>query len=129
MTKTSVIRLNRDGPEGVGLQFQGHAESENVMAGDPTEIGHTYFTNRTGQLEAGVWECNAYTSNFDEGYPVDEFGIILSGTVVITDESGHSETFTAGDSYVILKGLKLTWHMPEAMRKYYVIFDDKGSEA
>lgn len=125
MTKASVIRLNGNGPEGVGLQFRGHAESENVVAGDPTEIGHTYFTDGTGQLEAGIWECTAYTSKFDDGYPVDEFAVILSGSVVITDETGHSEIFTAGDSYVIPKGLKLTWHMPETMRKYYVILDSK----
>lgn len=129
MTKASVIRLNRDGPEGEGLQFRGHVEGENVIEGDPTEIAHTYFTDQTGQLEVGVWECTAYTSQFDEGYPVDEFCIILSGTVVITDESGHSETFKAGDAFVIPKGLKCTWHMPESMRKYYVIFDAKAAGA
>jgi len=126
MTVMSVIRLNIDGPEGVGLQFRGHAEGENVTAGDPTEIGHTYFTDATGQLEAGVWECTAYTAEID-GYPVDEFAVILSGSVVITDETGRSETFKAGDSYVIPKGLKFTWHMPETMRKYYVILDSKAA--
>ena len=126
MTKASVIRLNRDGPAGVGLQFRGHAESENVIAGEPTEVGHTYFTDGTGQLEAGVWECTAYTSRFD-AYPVDEFCFILSGSVVITDSSGHSETLNSGDSFIIPKGLKCTWHMPETMRKYYVILDAKAS--
>ena len=129
MTDMSVIRLNREGPEGVGLQFRGHAESENITAGEPTEIGHTYFNDASGQLEAGVWECTAYTSQFDDGYPVDEFAFILSGSVVITDESGRSETFRAGDSYVIPKGLKCTWHMPETMRKYYVILDSKVAES
>jgi len=129
MTRASVIRLNSDSPEGVGLQFRGHAEAENVIPGDPTEIGHDYFTDSTAQLEVGVWECTAYTSQFDGGYPVDDFGIILSGTAVITDESGHSETFKAGDAYVIPKGLKCTWHMPESIRKYYVIFDAKAAVA
>ena len=33
MTELSVIRLNRDGPEGAGLTFWGHLETENIVAG------------------------------------------------------------------------------------------------
>lgn len=124
MTKASVIRLNKDGPEGVGLPFWGHLENEEVIAGEPTEIGHTYFTDSSGQLAAGVWECSPCTTQNDS-YPVDEFGLILSGTVVITDEAGRAETFKAGDCFVIPKGSKFTWHMPETTRKYFVIFDAK----
>ncbi|MEE8189360.1 MAG: cupin domain-containing protein [Kiloniellales bacterium] len=122
MAKMSVIRFNRDGPEQTGLTFWGHLESENVIEGDPTEIGHNYFADSTGQLTAGVWECTPCTSRIDS-YPVDEFCFILSGTVVVTDAEGHAETFKPGDSFVIPKGLKCTWHMPETTRKYYVIFD------
>jgi uncharacterized cupin superfamily protein len=124
MSKLSVIRLNQDGPEGTGLQFWGHLENENVIEGDPTETGHTYFTDSTGQLTAGVWECTPCTSQFDS-YPVDEFCTILSGTVVVTDGDGRAETFKPGDSFVIPKGLKCVWHMPETTRKFYVIFDAK----
>jgi uncharacterized cupin superfamily protein len=126
MAKTSVIRLNRDGPEGVGLQFWGHLENENVIEGEPTEIGHTYFTDSTGHLTAGVWECTPCTSQID-AYPVDEFCVILSGTVVVTDGDGRAETFKPGDSFVIPKGTKCTWHMPETTRKYFVIFDAKSA--
>ncbi len=124
MAKMTVIRLNRDGPRETGLTFWGHLENENVIDGDPTEIGHNYFTDGTGQLTAGVWECTPCTTRIDS-YPVDEFCFILSGTVVVTDDSGHAETFKPGDSFVIPKGLKCTWHMPETTRKYYVIFDAK----
>lgn len=128
MEKISVIRLNRDGPRETGLTFWGHLENENVIEGNPTETGHNYFTNGTGQLTAGVWECTPCTSQIDS-YPVDEFCTILSGMVVLTDENGHAETFKPGDSFVIPKGLKCTWHMPETTRKYYVIFDTKTAEA
>ncbi len=128
MTKASVIRLNSEGPEGAGLQFWGHLENENVIEGNPTEIGHTYFTDDTGQLTAGVWECTPCTSQIDS-YPVDEFCFILSGVVVVTDDTGHSETFKPGDSFVIPKGLKCTWHMPETTRKYFVIFNAKAAAA
>jgi uncharacterized cupin superfamily protein len=128
MPQASVIRLNSDGPEGEGLQFWGHLENENVIAGEPTETGHNYFTDRTGQLTAGVWECTPCTSKIDS-YPVDEFCFILSGTVVLTDASGHAETFRSGDCFVVSKGLECTWHMPETTRKYYVILDAKAEGA
>ena len=56
-------------------------------------------------------------------YPVDEFCYILAGQVTITDGDGHAETFVAGDCFVIPRGLRCTWHMPETTRKYYVILD------
>ncbi len=103
MTKTSVIRLNSDGPDGAGLPFRGNLENENVIEGDPVETGYNFFTDASGQLTAGVWECTPCTTQTDS-YPVDEFCYILSGTVVITDDAGQCETFKAGDCFVIAKG-------------------------
>jgi len=128
MPQTSVIRLNSEGPDGAGLQFWGHLENETVTSGEPTETGHNYFTDSTGQLTAGVWDCTPCTSEIDS-YPVDEFCFILSGMVVLIDGSGHAETFRPGDSFVIPKGMKCTWHMPETTRKYYVILDAKVEDA
>ncbi len=122
MTDNAVIRLSRDGPEATGLPFWGHLENENVIEGAPTETGHNYFTDATGRLTSGVWECTPCTAQID-AYPVDEFCLILSGTVIVTDDAGHAETFKPGDAFVVPKGLKCTWHMPETTRKYYVIFD------
>lgn len=125
MARKTVIRMDRNGPEGTGLEFLGNLEGENVVEGNPVETGHNYFTDGTGQLTAGVWECTPFTSRIDS-YPVDEFCFILSGTVVITDGDGHAETFKAGECFVVPKGLRCTWHMPETTRKYYVIFEDKA---
>ena len=122
----SVIRLDRDGPEGVGLAFWGNCESEDVIEGDPIETGHQYFADASGVLSSGVWECTAYTAQF-EAYPVDEVCFILSGQVTITDGEGRAETFTAGECFVIPKGLKCTWHMPETTRKFYVILEQPTS--
>ncbi len=126
MTGKTVIRLDRDGPEATGLPFWGHLENENVIEGTPTETGHNYYTDATGRLTAGVWECTACTTQIDS-YPVDEFCLILSGTVVVTDDAGRAETFKPGDAFIIPKGLKCIWHMPETTRKYYVIFDAEAA--
>ncbi len=125
MQGKSVVRLNRDGPEGAGLPFWGNMENENVIEGEPVETGFNYFTDGTGQLTAGVWECTPCTTQTD-AYPVDEFCCILSGTVILTDGDGNEETFRAGDCFVIHKGTPITWHMPEVTRKYYVIFESKA---
>ena len=127
MAKTTVIRLNNNGPDGAGLPFWGKLENENVIGGDPVETGHNFFTGGSGQLTAGVWECTPCTIQTNS-YPVDEFCYILNGIVVITDDAGHSETFKAGDCFVVPKGTSFTWHMPETTRKYYVIFDAKTAE-
>jgi len=127
MAKTSVIRLNSNGPDGGGLPFWGNLENENVVEGSPVETGHNFFTGGSGQLTAGVWECTPCTTQTDS-YPVDEFCYILNGAVVITDDAGQRETFKAGDCFIVPKGTSLTWHMPETTRKYYVIFDAKTAE-
>ena len=118
----SVVRLEPDGPEAVGLAFAGNCETENVIAGTPVEHAHEYFADSGGALSGGVWECTAYTAVFD-AYPVDEFCFILSGQVTITDTEGGADTFKSGDCFFVPKGLACTWHMPETTRKYYVIFD------
>ena len=117
-----VVRIHRDGPEGIGLTFMGNCETEDVIEGSPVETGHNYFLDETNRLSAGVWECTPYTARF-EAYPADEFCHILSGRVTITDDDGRAETFVAGDCFMIPKGLKCTWHMPETTRKYYVILE------
>lgn len=119
----SVIRLGSSGPD-EGLEFWGNCDNENVVAGSPVETGHEYFRNATGALSSGVWECTAYTAVFD-AYPVDEFCYILSGQVTITDDTG-TETFSAGECFVIPKGLKCTWEMLETVRKFYVILEPQA---
>lgn len=122
MTEKSFVRLSRDGPEGVGLPFWGHLENEKIIEGEPTETGFNYFTDGTGKLTSGVWECTPCTTQIDS-YPVDEFCYILKGSVVLTDGDSRSDTFREGDCFVIQKGMECTWHMPETTRKFYVIFD------
>ena len=46
MAKTSVIRLNSNGPDGGGLPFWGNLENENVVEGSPVETGHNFFYRR-----------------------------------------------------------------------------------
>lgn len=121
MTKR-VIRLEPGGPQATGMAFLGNCDDEPVTAGNPVETGHEYFVDESGRFSAGLWECTPYTAEY-ESYPFDEIAFMLSGEVTITDGDGHAETFRAGDCFVIPRGLKCTWHMPETTRKYWVALE------
>ena len=119
--------MSSDGPEGTGLEFLGHLESEKVLEGEPVEKGYTYFTDSTGQFTSGVWEVTPCKSRID-AQPADEFVCIIKGTVTLTDDDGNAEIFTAGQCYVVPKGLPHIWHNTETVRKFFVIFEDKPSK-
>ena len=121
MTK-SVIRLDRDGPEGIGLAFLGNCESEPVIEGSPVETGHVYYTDPSEAFVAGLWDCTPYTAVF-ESYPYEEFSYVLSGKVVNTDVDGRTEEFGPGDCFVIPKGMECTYRLPETTRKFYAVLD------
>jgi hypothetical protein len=49
--------------------------------------------------------------------------VVLEGSVTITDAEGVSETFSAGDTFIMPKGFRGTWENTETMRKYYMILE------
>ena len=116
------IRLRPDGHPETGLQPTSFVAPDAVEGDPPKETGHVFFTNAEGNLTAGVWEATPY-KEVSESYPVDELMVILSGSVTITDDEGHAETFSAGDAFVLPKGFKGTWENREPVRKYFVILE------
>lgn len=119
--KKKVIRMEKDGPESIGLQDIPQTDPDSIVDGNPMEKDYGYFTSEDGKLFSGVWESTAGTL-VTEDYDVDEFCYLISGKLVITNHVDNSEeVFTAGDAFFIPKGTPLTWHMPETIRKFYVI--------
>jgi uncharacterized cupin superfamily protein len=100
---------------------------DTLEEGDPVELAHNYYSSPCGRLSAGVWECTPCVGKLGP-YPVDEFMLVLSGSVTIVHEDGHEETFRAGDAFAIHKGLRCQWKQTETIRKYYVIYDDPKIE-
>ncbi len=45
---------------------------------------------------------------------------IISGALTITNEAGVEETFGPGEVVFAAKGSKMTWHITERLRKYYM---------
>jgi hypothetical protein len=95
-----------------------------VIAGNPATRTQNYFTDRTGQFFAGLWESSV--GKWRIRYTESEFCTILAGRVVLTDAAGKSETFVAGDSFVIPSGFTGTWETVEPVKKWYAIFEAKS---
>ena len=47
---------------------------------------------------------------------------VVSGTVTVTNhDSGHKDTFEAGDTFFLAKGSRFSWEITKTLRKYYLI--------
>jgi uncharacterized cupin superfamily protein len=72
-----------------------------------------------GAVAAGVWECPPCKLEIP-AYPVNEMMTIISGSLTITNADGLAETFGPGEVVFAAKGSKMTWHITERLRKYYM---------
>ena len=118
-----IIRFDPAGPPGQGLAPSVEITPDMLETGSATELCHEYYMSPSGLLTAGVWRCTAHALKFG-AYPVDEFMLVLEGSVNIVHEDGHEEIFRAGDAFVIPKGLRCQWKQTESIHKFYVILDD-----
>ncbi len=119
MSKLKCIRLPTTAPV-AGLEPTDYIPLETLESGDPRERGRSFYADQTGQLDAGVWECEP-NRHLLEAAPYDEFVYLLAGRIDVIDDEGAVETFKAGDSFIMPRGCKCTWDVKEAVRKLYVV--------
>lgn len=115
-----VMKLLPDGDPVIGWSPSDIAKPESFTSDDHEERDCQYYANADDSIFAGVWEC-APCKEEVESYPVDEMMTVVSGSVTLTNADGTSETFGPGDTFFVAKGTKLTWHITEKLRKYYMI--------
>jgi len=77
------------------------------------------YQDPTGAFKAGFWSSEPGKSPVH--YQRDEVCVLLTGVVRLTDESGHSETYRAGETFLIPNGFKGTWETVEPTRKFFAI--------
>jgi uncharacterized cupin superfamily protein len=116
---SKCIRLPTDGAP-TGLEPTEYIAPQTVQSGEPEERGRSFYTDRTGQLDAGVWACEPNRHSI-EAAPYDEFVYLLKGRIDVIDDEGGTETFKAGDSFMMPRGCKCTWDVKEPMQKLYVV--------
>ena len=124
----TVIAFNRNGPNDLGLSVIDESENDlPLMSGSGVRVqrGDTYFTDETGKFTAGIWECTPCQTALGP-YPVNEFMILLVGSVILIDEKGNEMTFHAGEAFVIPKGMVVSWKQTEVVRKFYAMTLDEN---
>ncbi|MCG8356454.1 MAG: cupin domain-containing protein [Kiloniellales bacterium] len=119
MTNSKCVRLPTDGAV-AGLEPTDYIPPETLESGDPQERGRSFYADQTGQLDAGVWECEP-NRHVIEAAPYDEFVYLLQGRIDVIDDQGGVETYKAGDSFMMPRGCKCTWDVKEPVRKLYVV--------
>jgi uncharacterized cupin superfamily protein len=113
------VRIDRDKLAGVGLEEYPAMPAEVMLAGGAGRRGEVFFVGK--ELAVGVWEADASTIAITEPLDYDEFMIILSGKLILTDEQGTATEYSAGDSVVVPKGFVGTRQMLGNFRDIYVM--------
>ena len=116
---SKCTRLPTDGAV-QGLELTDYIPPETVQSGEPKERGRSFYADQTGQLDAGVWECEP-NKHVIEAAPYDEFVYLLQGHIDVIDDEGGVQTFKAGDSFMMPRGCRCTWDVKEQVRKLYVV--------
>ncbi len=101
--------------------------TEALLAKPGTYLGEkiTFEDKHSGDVlvQIGVWEAGAGKTIL-KNFPFTEFVLLISGSVIVTEEDGTSRSFVAGDTFVIPKGWSGVWDVQERMKKQIVRIGD-----
>lgn len=124
MSSLKCVRIPTGGAI-AGLEPTDYIAPEMLRSGDPQERGRSLYADQTGQLDAGVWECEPNRHEL-EAAPYDEFVYLIEGHIDVIDDEGNVETYKAGDSFMMPRGCKCTWDVKAPVRKVYVVLTAEG---
>ncbi|MDH2432133.1 cupin domain-containing protein [Pokkaliibacter sp. MBI-7] len=90
-----------------------------LLEGDVKAYGKMTFGGPTDAVSAGCF--GATQGKFRMVYPFNEQATVLSGEVILTDESsGESRHYRAGDSWFVTKGTAVLWEVvSDSFVKHY----------
>ena len=94
--------------------------SDGIKGQPPMEREVAAIERPSDGVRVGLWACGPYQETYDS-YPVDEFMVMISGRVELVYPDGSTDTFMAGDAFVLPKGFAGIWRQPEEVVKYFAI--------
>lgn len=96
---------------------------DRLVSGNPLRTTWEHFLSRSGDLSAGIWQCEpgAWQIAFPAGK--DEFFCVIDGRLRITDADGQQHEFGPGAAGVIPAGFTGTFAVIETVRKHYVVVE------
>lgn len=96
-----------------------------VIEADARSRGRVQFDTMrkgTARVFSGVWEATAHVEKITD-FDKDEIMFLLEGSCTIVDDTGHAETFRAGEACLMPMGFTGEWRQEETVRKFYLITD------
>jgi uncharacterized cupin superfamily protein len=109
-TAPSPVRMSPDKLAGVDLPAgEPFIAPEAVLQGSHRPRGEMLY--RGEELVMEIYEDDPATFAVTDPFPFDEYVLVLSGKLILTDAGGQVHEFVAGDSLVVPKGFTGTWKM------------------
>lgn len=115
----TIVRLNTPMEPDVSVPAD-----DRLLAGKPEHRVWNYFTDSTQTFFAGRW--SGTRGKWRVRYTENELCVMTAGRVIITSDLGESNTFVAGDAFVVPAGFSGTWEVLEDCAKVYAIFEPRA---
>ena len=104
------VRMNPDKLAGVGLLLsEPFIAPEQVLEGSHRPRGEILYQGE--ELVMEIYEDDAATYAISEPFPHDEYVLVLSGKLILTDARGGLHEYLPGDSLMVPKGFTGVWKM------------------
>ncbi len=121
-----VIRFERNGPEGVGLEPM-ELDPADFQSELPEQTLHVYFSDEEFGLTLGVWTTTDMQEAFGP-YPGDEFMLLLEGRVAMLDGDGNETCAEEGQTFFIRNAIPTSWKQVGNLRKFFMTYDNPNTE-
>ena len=120
MSAPTPTRMNPDKIAGLGLEKEEpFIPPDQVLEGVHKPRGEVLF--RGDELVMEVYEDEPATFAITQPFPYDEFVMVVSGKLILTDAAGQVQEFVAGESVVVPKGFTGVWKMEGNYRELVAI--------
>ncbi len=120
MTAPTPTRMNPDKIAGLGLETEEpFIPPDQILEGVHKPRGEVLF--RGDELVIEVYEDEPATFAITQPFPYDEFVMVVSGKLILTDAAGSVQEFVAGESVVVPKGFTGIWQMEGNYRELVAI--------
>jgi uncharacterized protein len=100
---------------------------ERRITGNPRRVTWNVYQNNSGEVFAGIWNCEVGAWRIAMGPMEDEFFFVVSGRCRVTDNNGMAVSAGPGESLVLPAGFNGSFEVLEPMTKHYMIVNRHAS--
>lgn len=117
-----IIRLNPNGPQGVGL-LPLELDADDFQSDLPIQNYHLYFSDPRIGLNVGIWDTTTMQEAFGP-YPGDEFILVLDGSFSMVGADNKGVDGKAGEMVAFRNGTPMSWKQEGYLKKFYLTLRD-----